>query len=59
MADCDTMWQIDIDVLSEYWRKGIASALTSQYEYVKDDQFVPYINSDCLKWLYSVDGAML
>ena len=29
-ADCDTMWQIDIDVLPEYRRKGIASALTSR-----------------------------
>ena len=27
-ADCDTMWQIGIDVLSEYRRQGIASALT-------------------------------
>ena len=29
-ADCDTMWQIGIDVLAEYRRKGIASALTSR-----------------------------
>ena len=29
-ADCDTMWQIGIDVLPEYRRQGIASALTSQ-----------------------------
>ncbi|HCL00970.1 MAG TPA: GNAT family N-acetyltransferase [Lachnoclostridium phytofermentans] len=29
-ADCDTMWQIGIDVLPEYRRKGIASALTSR-----------------------------
>lgn len=28
-ADCDSMWQIGIDVLPEYRRKGIASALTS------------------------------
>ena len=28
-ADCDTMWQIGIDVLPEYRRQGIASALTS------------------------------
>ncbi|MDD7637855.1 MAG: GNAT family N-acetyltransferase [Clostridiales bacterium] len=27
-ADCDTMWQIGVDVLPEYRRKGIASALT-------------------------------
>lgn len=29
-ADCDTMWQIGIDVLLEYRRQGIASALTSR-----------------------------
>ena len=29
-ADCDTMWQIGIDVLPEYRRKGIASALTGR-----------------------------
>ncbi len=29
-ADCDTMWQIGIDVLAEYRRQGIASALTSR-----------------------------
>jgi len=29
-ADCDTMWQIGIDVLPEYRRGGIASALTAQ-----------------------------
>lgn len=29
-ADCDTMWQIGVDVLPEYRRKGIASALTSK-----------------------------
>jgi GNAT superfamily N-acetyltransferase len=28
-ADCDMMWQIGIDVLPEYRRQGIASALTS------------------------------
>ena len=28
-ADCDSMWQIGIDVLPEYRRKGIASSLTS------------------------------
>lgn len=28
-ADCDTMWQIGVDVLPEYRRQGIASALTS------------------------------
>lgn len=29
-ADCETMWQIGIDVLPPYRRKGIASALTSR-----------------------------
>ncbi len=29
-ADCDSMWQIGIDVLPEYRRQGIASALTSK-----------------------------
>ncbi|MCM1266608.1 MAG: GNAT family N-acetyltransferase [Bacteroidales bacterium] len=28
-ADCDTMWQIGVDVLPEYRREGIAAALTS------------------------------
>ena len=29
-ADCDTMWQIGIDVLPEYRHQGVASALTSR-----------------------------
>ena len=29
-ADCDTMWQIGVDVLPKYRQKGIASALTSR-----------------------------
>ena len=29
-ADCDKMWQIGIDVLPDYRRQGIASALTSR-----------------------------
>ena len=28
-ADCDTMWQIGIDVLPDYRRQGVAAALTS------------------------------
>lgn len=28
-ADCDTMWQIGVDVLKEYRRKGIAAAMTT------------------------------
>jgi GNAT superfamily N-acetyltransferase len=29
-ADCDTMWQIGVDVLPEYRRRGVASAVTSR-----------------------------
>lgn len=29
-ADCDTMWQIGVDVLPEYRRQGVASAVTSK-----------------------------
>ena len=29
-ADCDTMWQIGVDVLPEYRQQGIASAITSR-----------------------------
>lgn len=29
-ADCATMWQIGVDVLSEYRRQGIASAMTAR-----------------------------
>ncbi len=29
-ADCESMWQIGIDVLAEYRKQGIASALTSR-----------------------------
>ncbi len=29
-ADCDSMWQIGVDVLPQYRRKGIAAALTSR-----------------------------
>ncbi len=29
-ADCDTMWQIGVDVLPEYRRRGVASALTAR-----------------------------
>lgn len=29
-ADCDTMWQIGVDVLPEYRKQGIATSLTSQ-----------------------------
>lgn len=29
-ADCETMWQIGVDVLPEYRRRGVASALTGR-----------------------------
>lgn len=47
-ADCDTMWQIGVDVLPEYRRKGIASALTSRlaFEILERDK-VPFY---CSAW---------
>ncbi|MCM1387406.1 MAG: GNAT family N-acetyltransferase [Bacillus sp. (in: Bacteria)] len=47
-ADCDAMWQIGIDVLPEYRRKGIASALTNRLaaEIIKRDK-VPFY---CCAW---------
>ncbi|MBO4636905.1 MAG: GNAT family N-acetyltransferase [Clostridiales bacterium] len=47
-ADCDTMWQIGVDVLPEYRRMGIASALTSRLalEIIKRDR-VPFY---CCAW---------
>ncbi len=47
-ADCDTMWQIGIDVLPEYRRRGIASALTANLamEILKKD-IVPFY---CAAW---------
>ncbi len=47
-ADCDDMWQIGVDVLPEYRRKGIASALTSTLatEILKRDK-VPFY---CAAW---------
>lgn len=57
-ADCDTMWQIGIDVLPEYRRKGIASALTSKLaiEVMKRGK-VPFY---CAAWsnLKSVRNAL-
>ena len=57
-ADCDTMWQIGVDVLPEYRRKGIASALTSTLaiEILKRDK-VPFY---CCAWsnLKSVRNAI-
>ena len=47
-ADCDTMWQIGVDVLSEYRMKEIASALTSRLaiEILERDK-VPFY---CCAW---------
>ena len=47
-ADCDAMWQIGVDVLPEYRRKGVASALTSALaaEIIRRDK-VPFY---CCAW---------
>lgn len=47
-ADCDTMWQIGVDVLPDYRRQGIASVLTSKLalEILKRD-IVPFY---CCAW---------
>ncbi|MBR5452640.1 MAG: GNAT family N-acetyltransferase [Clostridia bacterium] len=47
-ADCDSMWQIGIDVLPEYRRQGVASALTSRLAAeVLDRGKVPFY---CAAW---------
>ena len=47
-ADCDTMWQIGIDVLPEYRRRGIASALTSRLAIeILEREKVPFY---CAAW---------
>lgn len=47
-ADCDTMWQIGIDVLPAYRRQGIASALTSRLAVeILDRGKVPFY---CAAW---------
>lgn len=57
-ADCESMWQIGIDVLPEYRRKGIAAALTSRlsHELLKRGK-VPFY---CAAWsnLASVRNAL-
>lgn len=47
-ADCESMWQIGVDVLPEYRRKGIAAALTSRLaaEIMKREK-VPFY---CCAW---------
>lgn len=57
-ADCDTMWQIGIDVLPEYRRGGIASVLTSQLAAeIMNREKVPFY---CAAWsnLRSVRNAI-
>ncbi len=47
-ADCDLMWQIGVDVLPEYRRQGIASALTSRLALeILDRGKVPFY---CCAW---------
>lgn len=57
-ADCDSMWQIGVDVLPKYRRQGIASALTSSLavEIMERDK-VPFY---CAAWsnLKSVRNAI-
>lgn len=57
-ADCETMWQIGIDVLPEYRRKGIAKALTARLalETIKRGK-VPFY---CAAWsnIASVNNAL-
>lgn len=57
-ADCETMWQIGVDVLPEYRRQGIAAALTSTLavEILKRNK-VPFY---CSAWsnIRSVRNAM-
>lgn len=47
-ADCDTMWQIGVDVLPDYRKQGVASAITNQLarEILKKD-IVPFY---CCAW---------
>lgn len=47
-ADCDTMWQIGVDVIPKYWNKNIGSAITSSlaFEAIKRD-IVPFY---CCAW---------
>ena len=57
-ADCDTMWQIGVDVLPEYRRQGVASALTSRLALeILDKDRVPFY---CAAWsnLKSVGNAL-
>lgn len=47
-ADCDTMWQIGVDVLPEYRRQGVASALTNRLaREVFERGYIPFY---CAAW---------
>lgn len=47
-ADCDTMWQIGVDVLPDYRRQGVAAALTSRLTFeILDRGKVPFY---CAAW---------
>lgn len=47
-ADCDSMWQIGVDVLPEYRRNGIAAALTSRLAFeIMERGKVPFY---CAAW---------
>ena len=47
-ADCDSMWQIGVDVLPDYRRQGIASALTSRLAVeILEREKVPFY---CCAW---------
>ncbi len=57
-ADCDTLWQIGIDVLPEYRKLGIASSLTSNLAtQLLEREIVPFY---CCAWsnLKSVRNAI-
>ena len=57
-ADCESMWQIGIDVLPEYRRQGIASALTSRLAFeIMERGKVPFY---CAAWsnIKSVRNAL-
>lgn len=57
-ADCDTMWQIGVDVLPQYRKQGIASTITNQLarEILRHD-IVPFY---CCAWsnIKSVRNAL-
>ena len=57
-ADCDSMWQIGVDVLPEYRRRGVASSLTSNLAVeILDRGKVPFY---CCAWsnIRSVKNAL-